>query len=142
MRRVLCALSSLALALGSCAVEDNQFSEAASEAKAGAHFVGEPTCTPRGETLLCQGSVAGLGNQTVVAVVEVEQTCTNRGGNQPGGLVTGTSAPLTPENGRINFSVRVSGDCPGRMTVGFRSPATVTLLNEAGAEVFSGTIAF
>jgi hypothetical protein len=142
MRRFLCALPLLALALGSCAAEDHQFSETASEAKAGAHFLGEPTCTPTGETLRCEGSVAGLGNQTVVAIVEVEQTCTNRGGNQPGGLATGTSAPITPENGRIDFAVVVSGDCPDRMTVGFSSPATVTLLNEAGEEVFSGIINF
>jgi hypothetical protein len=137
-------LSTAALAALGCAVEEGSegpYDEGSFAAKAGAHFVGDATCVESGDSLTCSGSIAGLGNRAVTVSVDVTRICTNRGGNDPPGQVAGTSGPIAPENGRINFSVTVEDDCPDRMASTFLSPATVTVL-QGNTEVFTGQIFF
>ncbi len=103
------------------------------------HFVGSPSCTESGGTLTCSGSLAGLGSQTTVIEIEADFQCTNRGGNQPPGHASGQSEPIPPKNGRVNFSVSASGDCPGPMTPDFGGGATITA-SQDGSQVFSASI--
>jgi hypothetical protein len=109
--------------------------------KAGAHFVGSPDCVQSGSTLECSGTIAGLGNRAVTVDVAVTRVCINNGGNSPPGQVRGTSGPIQPSNGRIDFDVFVSAGCPGNMTAEFQSPAIVTVL-QGGTVVFTGQISF
>jgi hypothetical protein len=146
MRKLVVLLSASALAgvLG-CAAEEvgdpEPIEDGVLAAKAGAHFVGDPTCVESGDSLTCSGSVAGLGNRAVTVNVNVTRICTNRGGNDPPGQVSGSSGPVQPENGRIDFSVTVSDDCPDKMASTFLSPATITIF-QGNTEVFSGQISF
>ncbi len=141
---VLLATSVLAGVLG-CAAEgvdgDGVYEDSSYAAKPGAHFVGDPSCDQSGDSLTCTGTVAGLGNRAVTVNVTVTHFCTNRGGNDPPGQVSGSSGPINPENGRIDFSVTVNGDCPDKMTSTFVSPATISIL-QGGNEVFTGQISF
>jgi hypothetical protein len=99
------------------------------------HFVGSPTCTQSGGTVTCTGSLAGLGSQTTIIRATSSFTCTNRGGNQPGGLASGQTGPITPQNGRVNFTVTLSGSCPDGMTATF-GPVTITAIQN-GQTVFT-----
>ena len=146
MRQLILSLSLVALAsLFGCGSEDASSEEGADEssfaAKAGAHFVGDPSCVPSNGSLTCSGTVAGLGNRAVTVSVDVTRICTNRGGNDPPGQVTGTSGPVAPENGRIDFSVTVSAACHDRMASTFVSPAIVSIF-QGNNEVFTGQISF
>ncbi|MFI7066236.1 hypothetical protein ACIBL3_34930 [Kribbella sp. NPDC050124] len=79
------------------------------------HFVGTPTCTDEGVTVLCTGKVAGLGGTTFEITVAADGIasveCTNPGGNVAPGQdtavdVAGSSGPLaTPRNGQFRFSL-------------------------------------
>lgn len=145
MMKKLCWVATAAVGLLACAAED-ETGVVIMEAKPGAHFVGDPYCELGDESLTCVGTVAGLGNRAVTVNIDVETTCTNTGqgnGNhhQPGGLAHGSTGPIDPENGRIDFDVTVSSNCPDTMTVGFESPAYLTIL-QGSQEVFTATIAF
>src|SRR5215207_7049842 len=49
-------------------------------------------CTTNGTTVTCSGSVAGLGNEAVVAVVDADFACSTRpGNNNPPGHIQGDS---------------------------------------------------
>src|SRR5829696_5813181 len=57
------------------------------------------------QTVTCAGSVAGLGNQAVIAQVEADFACETRSGaNQPGGHLQAQSEPIQTRSGRITFS--------------------------------------
>jgi hypothetical protein len=136
-----CSALALVLVLGSCVAEDDPVADETSELKAGAHFVGTPTCEQSGNALTCAGSIAGLGNRAVTVELLVQRVCTNRGGNNPPGLVKSFSEPITPENGRINFSVTAAAGCPDQMTATFLSPATINVF-QGQTLVFTGQISF
>ncbi|NUP09800.1 MAG: hypothetical protein HOW73_27455 [Polyangiaceae bacterium] len=141
---LMCALTcglSAAGCVGEETIDEELDEEAALAAKSGAHFVGDPTCVQSGDVLTCSGSVAGLGNQPVTVDLDVTRICRNRGGNDPPGQVSDSSGPYPPNNGRIDFTVSVDADCPGKMTPIFTSPATITILQN-GTEVFTGQIFF
>jgi hypothetical protein len=99
------------------------------------HFVGTPTCTQSGGTVTCTGSLAGLGSQTTTITATSPFTCTNRGGNQPGGLASGQTGPITPQNGRVNFTVSLRGSCPDGMRATFGA-VTITAVQN-GQTVFT-----
>jgi hypothetical protein len=117
------------LLLSAVAVAALAFPGAAS-AQSG-HFVGTPTCTDEGTTVLCTGKVAGLGGTTFEITVSAPGTasveCTNPAGNVAPGqsfdtTVAGTSGPLqTPRNGQFRFRVESDtpsappGSCPNPM---------------------------
>jgi hypothetical protein len=95
-------------------------------------------CTSDGTTVTCSGSVAGLGNQAVVAVVEADFACETRSGsNQPGGHVQNDSGPIDPRNGRINFSVTTGpADCPPGLNPVIGDFATVSIFDLDGNLLF------
>lgn len=91
----------------------------------GAHFTqgGFPVCTDAGTQLNCTGELAGLGNETVVALLTAPNAtatdllCENKGGNQAPGqnpavpsTATGEQTILQPKNGRAG--INVSTDVP------------------------------
>ena len=92
-------------------------------------------------TVTCSGSVAGLGNQAVIARVDVKFACATRGNaSEPGGHLQAQTQPIQTRNGRITFSV-TSGPakCPPGLVPVVGKTATVTLLNRAGAVLFQTT---
>jgi hypothetical protein len=111
MKRIL-SVFVLVLALAVAGVAGAQTS--------GAHFTqsGDPVCTDTGLSLNCTAELAGLGNETVVAVVTAPNAtatdllCENKGGNQAPGqnpavpsTATGTQTILQPKNGRAGVDV-------------------------------------
>jgi hypothetical protein len=85
----------------------------------------------------CQGKLSGLGSQTTTITVTASFGCTNRGGNNPPGQVSGQSEPITPENGQVTFNVTTGGaSCPDRMQPFFGPTATITVF-QGGTLVFS-----
>jgi hypothetical protein len=91
------------------------------------HFVGTPTCeiTSAG-ALECSGKIAGLGSVSqVTAFLQADSTCTNRGGNNPPGQVTGPSETLTVRNGQTVFDLAIPNPCPDKMTSTFANVAVV-----------------
>lgn len=105
-----------------------------------AHFVGTPTCTSVDGQLCCSGKVAGLGTAPTTVQVNAPFECENRGGNNPPGLASGQSAPITPRGGQITFTnVCASGKCPDQMTPSFGPTATINIF-QGGDLVFSATI--
>jgi hypothetical protein len=103
------------------------------------HFIGSPTCTAVGGQLCCSGKLAGLGRKPTNVEVDGQFNCTNRGGNQPGGLASGQSGPITPQNGQITFDVCTQGgNCPDGMTPTFGT-ATINVFQN-GNLVFSATV--
>jgi hypothetical protein len=105
------------------------------------HFVGSPTCTVVDDQLCCSGKIAGLGTAPTTVEVDAPFNCTNRGGNQPGGLASGQSAPITPRGGQITFTdVCTEGaTCPDQMTETFGPTVTLNVFQN-GNLVFSATV--
>jgi hypothetical protein len=90
-------------------------------------------------TVTCSGSVAGLGNQAVVAQVDADFACETRpGNNQPGGHIQGKTEPIQTRNGRITFSV-TSGpaSCPPGLNPVVGDFATVTIFDLQGNALFT-----
>jgi hypothetical protein len=81
--------------------------------------------------------------ETAPTSVEIDAAfnCTNRGGNQPGGLASGESGPIMPRSGQITVSnvCTSAGSCPDRMTPTFGPTATINVF-QRGNLVFSATV--
>ena len=82
------------------------------------HFVGRPTATADGDTVVVSGKVAGLGNEDITVTVEVDGEvvvfCINPGGNEPPGqnkepFTAVESQTFTPSaaNGQFTFDIVV-----------------------------------
>jgi hypothetical protein len=99
----------------------------------GAHFTqgGDPVCTDIGTQLQCTAELAGLGNETVVALLTAPNAtatnllCENKGGNQAPGqnpavpsTATGTQTILQPKNGRAAIDVRTDVPTIGAKAAG------------------------
>ena len=114
MKRIVVLMATLVLAIFGIAV-------APAYAQSG-HFVGTPTCSDEGLTVLCEGKVAGLGGTTFEITVAADGIatveCTNPGGNVAPGQdtavsVSGSSGPLaTPRNGQFRFSLESDSPAP------------------------------
>jgi hypothetical protein len=93
------------------------------------------------QTVTCSGSVAGLGNQPVVAQVDVDFACATRGNaKQPGGHLQAKTGPITPRNGRITFSVTTGpADCPPGLNPVVGDTATVKILSTGDRVLFTTT---
>ena len=144
MRKLIGSLAVVCLgaSLLGCSMDVGEVGETGLALKPGAHFVGDPDCVQLGTSLNCSGTVAGLGNQAAVVELEVERICINNGRQRPPGLVTGTTGPIEPERGRIDFDVTVSAGCPSHnMTLEYVSPATISIFQD-GELVFVGDIDF
>ena len=85
----------------------------------------------------CQGKLSGLGSQTTQIQVSAPFGCTNRGGNNPPGQVSGISQPIQPQNGQVVFNVTTgSASCPDQMTPFFGPTATINVF-QGGVLVFT-----
>lgn len=78
------------------------------------HFIGEPELTQDNGSLTASGSVAGLGNEDILVVLDAtgiaQVECENPGGNRAPGQdtevdVSGETIVPASKNGRVNFSV-------------------------------------
>ena len=105
------------------------------------HFIGTPVCTDVGGKVCCSGKIAGLGTAPTVVEIDAQFTCENRGGNNPPGLASGQSGPITPSGGQITFSnvCTGQGNCPDQMVPTFGPSVTINLFQN-GNLVFSATI--
>jgi hypothetical protein len=105
------------------------------------HFVGTPVCTQVGTQVCCSGKLAGLGTAPTNVEVDAAFQCTNRGGNQPGGLASGESGPIPPSGGNITFTdvCTSAGRCPDQMTPTFGPTATINVFQN-GNLIFSATV--
>ena len=83
------------------------------------------SCTQQSNgTLLCQGSLTGLGGQSISVTVTSGFGCMNQGGNQPPGQVSGTQNNIQVRNGNATFGVTTSSaSCPDHMTPIFTGTA-------------------
>jgi hypothetical protein len=84
------------------------------------------TCTTTSSNQLnCSGNLTGLGSQTADVSVISGFACTNQGGNNPPGQVSGTQNGIKPDkNGSATFNVTTSGaSCPDHMTPFFTGTA-------------------
>jgi hypothetical protein len=83
------------------------------------------SCTQQSDgTLLCQGSLTGLGGQSISVTVTSNFACENQGGNQPPGQVSGTEKNISVRNGNATFQVTTSSaSCPDHMTPIFTGTA-------------------
>jgi hypothetical protein len=110
------------------------------------HFVGTPTATQSGSSLLVSGKVAGLGNETQIKVaVTAQAACLNPGQNFPSAANKQTfsaEGTFPVQNGKANFSLTLtatfSPKCSPPMTVVW-GPVTITVSDTTFAP-FSITI--
>jgi hypothetical protein len=80
-----------------------------------------------GSAVNCAGKYSGLGSTTTDIRVNAGFFCTNRGGNDPPGQVSGQQAGITPQNGQVTFDVTSApAKCHDGMTPTF-GPATVSI---------------
>ena len=92
-------------------------------------------------TVTCSGSVAGLGNQAVIAQVDADFACETRSGsNRPGGHLQSQSEPIQTRSGRITFSETTGpARCPRGLNPVVGETATVTIFDLAGNVLFTKT---
>jgi hypothetical protein len=113
---------------------------AAKTSGSGIHFIGDPVCTVRGDQVVCSGSLAGLGTAPTVVEVDVAAGCANKPGHEPPGHATGSTGPIQPRGGRINFNTATEPlDCPPGLTEVFGDTATINVF-QGGTLVFSADI--
>ena len=77
------------------------------------------SCTTNSSNQLnCSGQLTGLGSQTADVTVTSGFACTNQGGNNPPGQVSGAESGIKPDkNGSATFNVTTSGaSCHDDMT--------------------------
>jgi hypothetical protein len=140
------------------------FAGTAAAQTSGAHFTknGTPICTDIGTQLRCTAEVAGLGNETVVAIVSANGTATGltcttpSGSNQAPGqnpavpvTGSGTQTITNIKNGRASVDVRSAtptvsakdAGCPNNnwiVTVADVTFTTYTLtISQGGVTLFS-----
>jgi hypothetical protein len=94
-----------------------------------------PTCmvvsVSGGYAVECAGKLSGLGSQTTDIQVVASFFCTNRGGNNPPGQVSGESGPIQPDNGQVTYDVTTSAaSCPDYMTPTFGPSATINVYKD------------
>jgi hypothetical protein len=101
-------------------------------------------CNQRGTAVECSGSIAGLGTaDAVIITVDANLACeTKSGSNQPGGHLQGTSEPITPKSGRVNFDVTTaSASCPPGLRPVVGDNATITVRDaDTGEVLFTETV--
>jgi hypothetical protein len=71
---------------------------------------------------------SGLGSSTVTITVSTSFSCTNNGGNNPPGQLSGSSGPIQPENGNVTGTIVTNAaSCPDHMQANIGPVVTVTL---------------
>src|SRR5215217_2803741 len=99
--------------------------------------------TEAGPAVQCAGGIAGLGTGDVIIQVDAALACETRAGaNEPGGHLQGTTEPITPEHGRVDFDVTTAeAECPPGLNPVVGEEATVTVFSAAtGEQLFTTTV--
>jgi hypothetical protein len=99
--------------------------------------------TPQGPAVQCTGAIAGLGTGAVIIQVVADLACETRSGsNQPGGHLQGTTKPIEPEHGRVDFDVTTAAaKCPRGLNPVVGESATVNVIDpETGDILFTTTV--
>jgi len=93
--------------------------------------------TDAGPAVECSGAIAGLGTGAVTIGVDADLACeTKSGANQPGGHLQGTTEPITPEHGRVDFDVTTAAaECPPGLVPVVGETATVSVFDAATGEL-------
>ena len=112
------------------------------------HFIGTPSISTQGNSLVVSASVAGLGNAvgadaTLTGSVDVFSRCYNRGGNKPQAdnkqetIAVSQAGTFPVRNGRTNVSFTITPlstlTCPGNQVVVIESVEYDLTLNVEGA---------
>jgi hypothetical protein len=95
-----------------------------------------------GQAVQLDFSYSGLGSQTATITVSAPFTCPNNGGNQPPGQISGSSGPITPDQGNVSGTiVTAAASCPDHMapTIGPTVTVTITQTGKPGA-IFTYTV--
>jgi hypothetical protein len=82
---------------------------------------------------------SGLGSQTVTITVTSSFSCTNNGGNNPPGQLSGSSGPIQPENGNVTGTIVTNAaSCPDHMqpNIGPLVTVTITLADGSSRQFF------
>jgi hypothetical protein len=98
-----------------------------------AHFVGVPSVTTAGETLIASGKVAGLGNiPQIHATLSATAQCINPGSNKPQAANKASfnaEGDFPVQNGRALFALSLDAvfqpDCTPPMTVAWSNISIV-----------------
>ena len=105
---------------------------ATSVAAASPHFIGTPTLSVQGNSIVVSASIAGLGNASpaefsLTGTVDVYSRCYNKGGNKPQAdnkqetIAVNESAEFPVKNGRTNPTFTITPlstlQCPGNQVV-------------------------
>jgi hypothetical protein len=106
----------------------------------GIHFL-EVSCTSTGTAVNCEGTLVGLGTVPTSVQVVADAACATRGnGNEPKGHIQGTSEPITPRGGRIDFDVTSgSASCPNGLNPTIGDTATINVF-QSGNLVFTDSV--
>ena len=111
------------------------------------HFIGTPSATIQGNSLIIEASVAGLGNATgadatLTGSVDVFSRCYNRGGNKPQAdnkqetVAVSQAGTFPVRNGRTNVTFTIAPlstlTCPGNQVVVIESISYDLTLNVEG----------
>ena len=111
------------------------------------HFIGTPSISTQGNSLVVSASVAGLGNAvgadaTLTGSVDVFSRCYNRGGNKPQAdnkqetIAVNQAGTFPVRNGRTNVSFTITPlstlTCPGNQVVVIESISYDLTLNVEG----------
>ena len=85
---------------------------------------------------------SGLGSQTATITVSAPFTCTNNGGNQPPGQISGSSGPITPDHGNVSGTITTAAaSCPDHMAPLIGPTVTVVVTKADGTStVFTYTV--
>jgi hypothetical protein len=87
-----------------------------------------------GEAVEIDYKYSGLGSQTVTITVSSSFSCTNNGGNNPPGQLSGSSGPISPENGQVTGTIVTNAaSCPDHMEPNIGPLVTVTLTKADGS---------
>jgi hypothetical protein len=97
---------------------------------------------PGGQAVQLDYFYSGLGSQTATITVSAPYTCTNNGGNQPPGQISGSSGPITPDNGNVQGTiVTAAASCPDHMAPLIGPTVTVVVTKADGTStVFTYTV--
>jgi len=87
-----------------------------------------------GQAVQIDFKYSGLGSHTVTITVSAPFFCTNQGGNNPPGQISGSSGPIAPDNGQVTGTiVTAAASCPDHMAPTIGPTVTVTLTLDDGS---------
>jgi hypothetical protein len=139
MRRLITLVAVLAVA----AVPTVALADLGSDLKISDHgTTAQVVSVSGGQAVQLNYFYSGLGSQTVDITVSAPFSCQNNGGNYPPGQISGSSGPITPQNGNVQGTITTAAaSCPDHMAPIIGPTVTVTI-SRAGkpVSVFTYTV--